>query len=82
LGGFILFHLFSLHSSGRRNLLTLHTGLDKVSFFPYYWIKDSLNFLGFFCFFIFFCFFPFILGDPEGFVGADPIVSPVHILPE
>jgi quinol-cytochrome oxidoreductase complex cytochrome b subunit len=25
---------------------------------------------------------PYLFGDPESFVKADPIISPVHILPE
>uniref|UniRef100_A0A1I7WD55 CYTB_CTER domain-containing protein n=1 Tax=Heterorhabditis bacteriophora TaxID=37862 RepID=A0A1I7WD55_HETBA len=26
--------------------------------------------------------YPFILGDPEIFIEADPIIRPVHIVPE
>lgn len=33
-------------------------------------------------FFLFFIVYPYVLGDPEGFVERDPMVSPVHILPE
>jgi len=33
-------------------------------------------------FFSFSLFYPFNLGDPEIFIEADPIISPVHIVPE
>jgi ubiquinol-cytochrome c reductase cytochrome b subunit len=36
----------------------------------------------FFFFFVFVFFFPFVLGDPEMFIEADPMISPVHIVPE
>lgn len=37
----------------------------------------------FWFFFIFFSLgYPFFLGDPEMFIESDPIISPVHIVPE
>jgi len=75
-------HLFVLHHFGRSSVLYLHRGAGKLSFFPYYWYKDAVNLRGFIVFFFAVFLFPFVLGDPEGFVEANPIASPVHILPE
>jgi len=78
----VIRHLLFLHTSGRTNPLFLHNGWGCTPFYSCYWWKDSLNFIVLFSFIIFFCLFPFILGDPEGFVPANSISSPVHILPE
>jgi len=32
--------------------------------------------------FIILIFFPYILGDPDNFIRANPIVTPAHIQPE
>jgi ubiquinol-cytochrome c reductase cytochrome b subunit len=79
---FVLFHLVFLHSSGRTSKLFCHGDYDKVVFFSFYWWKDGFNLLVFLFFFVFFFFFPFLLGDPEMFIEADPIMRPVHIVPE
>jgi quinol-cytochrome oxidoreductase complex cytochrome b subunit len=41
-----------------------------------------MNLIRIFLFFLFVFLSPFVLGDPEIFVEANPIVSPVHIIPE
>lgn len=78
----ILAHLLFLHDSGRTSKLFCHGDYDKIIFYSFYWWKDGYNFIFWFLF-LFFCFvYPFILGDPEIFIEADPIISPVHIVPE
>jgi len=78
----MLLHLIFLHSSGSTSRLFCHGDYDKVVFFPDYWGKDSYN-LGFWLLFFFVCLgYPFIFGDPEIFIEADPMMSPVHIVPE
>lgn len=79
---FVVFHLFFLHETGRSSKLYCHGDYDKVSFFPFYILKDIYNILFFMSFFIFVFVFPFVLGDPEIFVESDPMTSPVHIVPE
>lgn len=78
----ILVHLFFLHRTGSTSSLYCHGDYDKVCFFPFYFYKDSYNLLFFFLFFFFVFSFPFVLGDPEMFIECDPLVSPVHIVPE
>lgn len=78
----ILAHLIFLHSSGSTSILYCHGDYDKVTFFPSYWVKDFFNFFFFFIFFFFSLVLPFSLGDHEIFIEADPIISPIHIVPE
>ena len=78
----ILVHLVFLHTTGRTSKLFCHGDYDKIRFFPYYWLKDSYNLLFWFVFFRFSLVYPFNLGDPEIFIEADPIMRPVHIVPE
>ena len=50
---------------------------EKFSAISEFLQKDSTTFLITICFF-----FPWILGDPENFIPANPLVTPVHIQPE
>ena len=78
----ILVHLIFLHDTGRTSKLYCHGDYDKIRFFPFYWFKDGYNLIFWFLFLSFSLFYPFNLGDPEIFIEADPIISPVHIVPE
>ena len=78
----VLVHLIFLHETGRTSKLFCHGDYDKIRFFPFYWFKDGYNVIFWLLFFCFALFFPYILGDPEMFIEADPIISPVHIVPE
>jgi ubiquinol-cytochrome c reductase cytochrome b subunit len=78
----VLFHLFFLHDSGRTSKLFCHGDYDKVVFFRFYWWKDGVNLFFWLIVFVFCFFLPFVLGDPEIFIEADPIMRPVHIVPE
>nr|YP_007183193.2 cytochrome b [Dictyocaulus viviparus]AFV32112.2 cytochrome b [Dictyocaulus viviparus] len=78
----IFLHLFFLHETGSTSVLYTHGDYDKVMFGFVYWLKDLYNFIYFFMFFLFVFLFPYLLGDPEMFVEANSMVSPVHIVPE
>ena len=78
----VLLHLLFLHETGRTSKLYCHGDYDKVCFYPEYWVKDFLNVVVWFIFFWFSLMFPFYLGDPEMFIESDPIMRPVHIVPE
>merc|ERR1712045_924413 len=76
-------HLLFLHESGSSNPLGVNSNLDKSPFHPYFRIKDLAGFLVFFFAFLYICLqAPWDLGDPENFIPANPIVTPVHIQPE
>nr|YP_010736645.1 cytochrome b [Bannacoris arboreus]WEM32386.1 cytochrome b [Bannacoris arboreus] len=79
----VILHLIFLHQTGSSNPLGLNSNYDKIPFHPYFSTKDmwgmvSLMFL--FSFMI--LLFPNMLGDPENFIPANPMVTPVHIQPE
>nr|YP_009550283.1 cytochrome b [Heterorhabditis indica]YP_817457.1 cytochrome b [Heterorhabditis bacteriophora]ABJ80701.1 cytochrome b [Heterorhabditis bacteriophora]AZU95942.1 cytochrome b [Heterorhabditis bacteriophora]QAA11087.1 cytochrome b [Heterorhabditis indica]QAA11099.1 cytochrome b [Heterorhabditis bacteriophora] len=78
----VLLHLVFLHDTGSTSSLYCHGDYDKVCFAPEYWGKDAYNVIMWLLFFMFSLIYPFILGDPEMFIEADPMMSPVHIVPE
>jgi quinol-cytochrome oxidoreductase complex cytochrome b subunit len=56
---------------------------QKIPFHPYFTMKDLFAFV---CVLIFFMilvnFFPNLLGHPDNFIPANPLVTPPHIVPE
>lgn len=78
-----LIHLLFLHESGSNNPLGLNGDSRKVPFHRYYTYKDLVGFMILlFALIILVLFAPQFLGDPENWVPADPLVTPVHIQPE
>jgi ubiquinol-cytochrome c reductase cytochrome b subunit len=76
-------HLLFLHQTGSNNPLGLNSNFDKISFNPYFVYKDVFGFFLIFLIFNCICFYyPWLLGDPENFLPANPLVTPVHIQPE
>jgi quinol-cytochrome oxidoreductase complex cytochrome b subunit len=81
--GLVILHVIFLHSSGSSNPLALHLTSDKISFHPYFTVKDLFSFIIFLLFFGFFIYyFPNYLGHPDNYVPANPLVTPAHIVPE
>ncbi len=78
----VLFHIIYLHETGSSSTLCLHSHERKLKFHSSFTIKDILNFRAIFIFFIFIIKIPFVLGDPENFTLANPLISPLHIQPE
>ena len=76
-------HLLFLHQTGSNNPLGLNTDSDKVPFHTYYTTKDAVGFLVLLLLLsILATFTPNLLGDPENFIPANPLVTPLHIQPE
>ena len=76
-------HLLFLHQTGSNNPLGVNSNLDKVPFHPYYRTKDLFGFVVMLAALISLSLIhPWILGDPENFIPANPLVTPVHIQPE
>lgn len=83
LAGLSIIHLTLLHLSGSNNPLGLGLKNDVISFHPYYIIKDLYGiFILVILLLTLIFFFPNVLGDPENFIKANPLVTPVHIMPE
>jgi quinol-cytochrome oxidoreductase complex cytochrome b subunit len=81
--GVILGHLVVLHSAGSSDPLALAMTPAKISFHPYYTVKDAFIFLVVFAGFVrLVCFAPNLLGHSDNFLPADPLVTPAHIVPE
>ena len=80
---FVIIHLTILHNTGSRNPLGLNSNNDKIIFYPYFLVKDILGVLVLLFLLIICCFLnPWVLGDPENFIAANPLVTPLHIQPE
>nr|QXU57637.1 cytochrome b [Cherax cartalacoolah] len=78
-----LVHILFIHHSGANNPLGLTSSMDKIPFHPYFTFKDIVGFLVMFFFLILLTLLnPYLLGDPDNFTPANPLVTPVHIQPE
>jgi len=78
-----LAHLIALHLHGSNNPLGLNSNIDKLPFHPYFTSKDLVGFAIFGIIFSYFIFFqPNLLGHPDNFIPANPLVTPAHIVPE
>nr|AYW52244.1 cytochrome b [Ptilodactylidae sp. 2 ACP-2013] len=79
----IMIHLLFLHQTGSNNPLGLNSNIDKIPFHPYFSFKDLLGFLVMLFFLISMNLSnPYLLGDPDNFTPANPLVTPIHIQPE
>nr|ARB50180.1 cytochorome b [Rhombodera sp. FY-2017] len=79
----VMIHLLFLHQTGSNNPLGLNSNIDKIPFHPYFTFKDTLGFIILFMLLsILTLKEPYILGDPDNFTPANPLVTPVHIQPE
>nr|YP_009316273.1 cytochrome b [Schizothorax gongshanensis]ANE11218.1 cytochrome b [Schizothorax gongshanensis] len=76
-------HLLFLHETGSNNPIGLNSDADKISFHPYFTYKDLLGFVVMLLALTLLALFsPNLLGDPENFTPANPLVTPPHIQPE
>nr|QBP33677.1 cytochrome b [Sarothrura rufa] len=83
IAGITLIHLTFLHETGSNNPLGISSNCDKIPFHPYYSLKDTLGFaLMIFLLTTLALFSPNLLGDPENFTPANPLITPPHIKPE
>nr|BBM34733.1 cytochrome b [Pterygotrigla hemisticta] len=81
--GATLVHLIFLHETGSNNPLGLNSDADKISFHPYFSYKDLLGFAVLLIALTALALFaPNLLGDPDNFTPANPLVTPPHIKPE
>merc|ERR1712062_412413 len=68
---------------GSRNPLGVSSDTDKIKFNPYFSWKDLVGVATFLQVIIRISLFnPWLLGDPENFISANPLVTPLHIQPE
>ena len=81
--GVVLVHLAVLHQNGSNNPLGVHSGIDKIPFYPYFIVKDLFSWVLAFVFYFGFVFFaPNYLGHTDNYIEANAMVTPAHIVPE
>nr|YP_009442195.1 cytochrome b [Calophya californica]ATN42470.1 cytochrome b [Calophya californica] len=79
----ILVHLIFLHETGSSNPLGTPLNNDKIPFYPYFLIKDLFGYFMFFLGFVYLIMlYPYLLNDPDNFIPANPLNTPLHIQPE
>nr|AYM85187.1 cytochrome b [Pseudocolaspis sp. EMHAU_15070625] len=80
---FMMIHLLFLHQTGSNNPLGSNSNIDKIPFHPYFTFKDILGAIILITMLTTLTLTnPYMLGDPDNFVPANPLVTPIHIQPE
>jgi ubiquinol-cytochrome c reductase cytochrome b subunit len=83
IAGLVIVHIALLHRDGSNNPLGVESSSDKISFYPYFYVKDLFSLM---CFIVFFSvilfYYPNTLGHPDNYIPADPMSTPAHIVPE
>nr|YP_010296688.1 cytochrome b [Rhagoletis cerasi]UMI33255.1 cytochrome b [Rhagoletis cerasi] len=78
-----LIHLLFIHQTGSNNPIGLNSNIDKIPFHPYFSYKDIVGFIVMIMILLLLTLInPYLLGDPDNFIPANPLVTPVHIQPE
>nr|YP_009731679.1 cytochrome b [Gynanisa maja]QHR79497.1 cytochrome b [Gynanisa maja] len=78
-----MIHLIFLHQTGSNNPLGLNSNMDKIPFHPFFTFKDLIGFIILLMLLTLLTLInPYLLGDAENFIPANPLVTPIHIQPE
>ena len=76
-------HILFIHQTGSNNPLGIISNIDKVPFHPYFTFKDITGFIVILRALVVLTLLdPYLLGDPDNFIPANPLVTPAHIQPE
>nr|YP_009373420.1 cytochrome b [Neotrigonia margaritacea]AQT38490.1 cytochrome b [Neotrigonia margaritacea] len=76
-------HLVFLHENGSNNPLGISADTQLVPFHIYHTSKDTVGFIVLLWFLTTICLFsPNLLTDPENYIPANPLSTPLHIQPE
>nr|YP_010882178.1 cytochrome b [Phraortes lianzhouensis]WID87092.1 cytochrome b [Phraortes lianzhouensis] len=79
----VMIHLLFLHQTGSNNPMGLNSNIDKIPFQPYFSWKDIVGIMIVMMMMsLIIMMEPYILGDPDNFTPANPLVTPTHIQPE
>nr|AXS65719.1 cytochrome b [Cerambycidae sp. 7 KM-2017] len=79
----VMIHLLFLHQTGSNNPMGTNSNMDKIPFHPYFIFKDLVGFLIMTMILLILTLTePYLLGDPDNFTPANPLVTPIHIQPE
>lgn len=76
-------HIIFLHQTGSNNPIGINSDSDRIPFHLYFSIKDLLGYsLALTIFILLILFTPNLFTDPENFLNANPLTTPIHIQPE
>jgi ubiquinol-cytochrome c reductase cytochrome b subunit len=83
LAALVIAHFIALHEHGSNNPLGITSNVDRIRFHPYYSFKDLVGLFVFFFLFAYFVFFnPNFFGESDNYIPANPLVTPISIVPE
>ena len=81
--GIILIHLKLLHEVGSTNPGSNDNSIENMKFNSYYILKDLSTLILLLLIFTFLIHFkPNLLAHPDNYIKANPLVTPLHIVPE
>ena len=79
----VIVHIAFLHQTGSNNPLGVNRDSDRIPFHKYYSIKDALGYVIVISLFLSLLIFsPNLFTDPENYIIANPLTTPIHIQPE
>nr|YP_010138717.1 cytochrome b [Compsilura concinnata]QQJ94217.1 cytochrome b [Compsilura concinnata] len=80
---FTMIHILFLHETGSNNPMGMNSNIDKIPFHPYFTYKDIVGFIIMIILLMMLVLMnPYLLGDPDNFIPANPLITPIHIQPE
>ncbi len=85
LAALVFLHIWALHVPGNNNPTGVEpkSDADTLPFHPYYTMKDLFAIMLFLMVMFAFVFFaPNYMGHADNYIEANPLVTPVHIVPE
>ena len=83
LAAFAAVHLIALHDSGSGNPLGLTSNTDRLPMHPYFTLKDCVTIAALFLITaILIAFMPNALGHSDNYIKANPMSTPLSIVPE
>jgi ubiquinol-cytochrome c reductase cytochrome b subunit len=69
-----------LHQTG--STIIGFSELENLPFYPYYYVKDLFGATVLWWYLPLFYTYPNVLGHPDNYIMADPMKTPLHIVPE
>jgi quinol-cytochrome oxidoreductase complex cytochrome b subunit len=85
IAGVVVLHIWALHVHGSNNPAGIEkkTAKDTLPFHPYFTVKDSFALICFLVLFAWLVFYvPDYLYNADNYIEANPLLTPVHIVPE
>nr|AKS04001.1 cytochrome b [Spadella cephaloptera] len=76
-------HIFFLHGTGSNNPLGINSDMEKIPFHWYYSLKDTVGFIIMLSVLMSLAMLsPNMFLEADNYVPANPMVTPIHIIPE